>query len=176
MARRPGSASGSGSDSDRARHHRFRLLAAHGQAVPQRVKERHLAGTGDELAVRDITTAVDVISTDALEADGTLARDQTTMLLGRARAGGEAVPRRIRLASIRHAGAAQQHAALAAAGPRCAGDYQVVERGRGSENAAQAGQYGTSIPRMMVRAISSTSARKACAAARGCGAGTPRVA
>jgi L-alanine-DL-glutamate epimerase-like enolase superfamily enzyme len=43
----------------------------------------------DEHAVREITTAVYVIPTDAPEADGTLAWDATTMVLARASAGTE---------------------------------------------------------------------------------------
>jgi L-alanine-DL-glutamate epimerase-like enolase superfamily enzyme len=43
----------------------------------------------DEPTVREITTAVYVIPTDAPEADGTLTWDATTMVLARARAGAE---------------------------------------------------------------------------------------
>jgi L-alanine-DL-glutamate epimerase-like enolase superfamily enzyme len=43
----------------------------------------------DEPTVREITTAVYVIPTDAPEADGTLAWDATTMVLARVRAGAE---------------------------------------------------------------------------------------
>jgi hypothetical protein len=45
--------------------------------------------TVDAPVVRDLETAVYVVSTDAPEADGTLAWDETTMVLVNARAGGE---------------------------------------------------------------------------------------
>jgi hypothetical protein len=50
--------------------------------------DRPLTGTGSGgPPVRDVTTAVYVIPTDAPEADGTLAWDKTTMVLVTARAG-----------------------------------------------------------------------------------------
>jgi hypothetical protein len=44
---------------------------------------------GDEPFVRDVSAKVYVIPTDAPEADGTLAWNETTMVLVRGRAGGE---------------------------------------------------------------------------------------
>src|SRR5271166_146890 len=65
-------------------------LARAGSSQPGTTEHDRIGGSAvrdDEPIVREITTAVYVIPTDAPEADGTLAWDKTTMVLASARAG-----------------------------------------------------------------------------------------